>query len=170
MAINSQLIILFGISGAGKTYTGKLLRDKFGFFFYEGDNDCTEDVREAIINAQTITDPMKQKYLEEVVASVRKLQKVHNKLVVAVALLKNWEYELFRKNFPEAKMVSVESTANIIEQRVCQRVEHIVNSEFLKTQFTRYQAPQIDHERIENTTDKEAIIYQLNTILNKDKI
>ena len=43
-----SLIILFGLAGDGKTYVGKIFEKYFNYYFYDGDNDLTEEMKEAI--------------------------------------------------------------------------------------------------------------------------
>ena len=43
-----SLIILFGLPGTGKTYVGKVFEKYFDYYFYDGDNDLTPEMREAI--------------------------------------------------------------------------------------------------------------------------
>jgi shikimate kinase len=50
------LIILFGLSGSGKNYVGRILRDDFGFLFYDADTDLTPEMQDAIKRQMLIPD------------------------------------------------------------------------------------------------------------------
>ncbi len=53
------LIILFGTTGAGKTFIGRLLEKEFGYHFYDGDVDLTEEMKTALHSMQPINDAMR---------------------------------------------------------------------------------------------------------------
>lgn len=43
-----QVIILFGLPGAGKTCVGKILEEYFNFYLYDGDIDLPDNIKDAI--------------------------------------------------------------------------------------------------------------------------
>lgn len=45
-----MLLILFGLPGCGKNYVGEILQSSFGFYFYDGDDALTDDMRDCLNN------------------------------------------------------------------------------------------------------------------------
>jgi replication-associated recombination protein RarA len=56
-----QLIIVFGKSGAGKTFIGQQIGKSMGFHFYDGDSDLTQEVKEAISANEPFTPEMRDR-------------------------------------------------------------------------------------------------------------
>src|SRR5690606_4548719 len=59
---DARLLVLFGIPGAGKTYVGRVLAADFGFHFRDVDQDLPDEMREAIVNKQPVTDAMRDAF------------------------------------------------------------------------------------------------------------
>ncbi len=60
-----MLLIVFGLPGAGKTYVGKLLKDEFGFYFYDGDRDLTDEMRQALKEKKLFNDSMRDVFFQQ---------------------------------------------------------------------------------------------------------
>jgi len=68
-----SLIILFGLPGTGKTYVGKIFEKYFDYHFYDGDNDLTEEMKEAIKVQRVFTDKMRDAYFKILISKIQDL-------------------------------------------------------------------------------------------------
>ena len=83
-----MLLIVFGLPGAGKTYVGNLLRDEFGFYFYEGDRDLTDEMQQALKEKKLFNDSMRDVFFKNLIGKVSQLHKTKKHLVVAQTFIK----------------------------------------------------------------------------------
>ena len=114
----SQLIIIFGKSGAGKTFIGKQISKNMGFHFYDGDSDLTQEVKDAINANQPFTPEMRDRLYGHLVNRTKELLASNENVVLSQALFKNEHRILFFKNFPNAKFVWVDTDNQVIAKRL----------------------------------------------------
>lgn len=164
-----SLIILFGLPGAGKTFVGKVFERYFDYYFYDGDNDLTEEMKEAIKVQKVFTDRMRDIFFKRLINKIQKLlalsvypeqsrRKVegklkHKKLVVAQTFIK----EKYRLNLiskiTETKFVLVETKKSIREKRLSQRKDYPLEMEYTRKIELNFDKPIIDHLKIINDID-----------------
>src|SRR6185436_10166319 len=99
-----KVIILFGLPGAGKTFVGKILEDYFGFYRYDGDQDMSQSLKDAIV-AEKVTDEMRDEFFNTLIKSARVLIKKHEKLVISQTFIKEKYREQFLQEIPDAEFV-----------------------------------------------------------------
>lgn len=103
-----MLMILFGKSGVGKTYLGKLLkRSSDNLFFLEGDELLTEEMKDSISNKVKFTQQMRDEFTQLLIEKIETLSKLHKNIVVAQGLYKQKNREQILKIFPEAIFIQV---------------------------------------------------------------
>ncbi len=83
-----NILFLFGLSGAGKTFCGHLLSDRLGYFCYDLDRDCTPAMQEAIALGRPFTEEMRDEFFKIVCRRIEELKGEHSKLVVMQAAYK----------------------------------------------------------------------------------
>ena len=104
-----SLIILFGLPGTGKTYVGKIFEKYFDFYFYDGDNDLTEEMKEAIKVQKVFTNQMRDVFFEKLIKSILNLKFKHKKLAVAQTFIKDkYRVDLINK-IPETKFILIKT-------------------------------------------------------------
>lgn len=162
----SEFFILFGLPGSGKDFVGKVFRDRFGFEFYEGDQSFTDGMREYLSQGRVVTPEIKRPYLEALMDKIRVLRSEHPKVVVTDALFNESERQLLVENFPDAKFVLIETTEEIRERRIDERVQ-IAKKPFSKASRRFFEPPKLPHETILNISDEFAIQARIERILGK---
>jgi len=150
-----SLIILFGLPGTGKTYVGKIFEKYFDYHFYDGDNDLTEEMKEAIKVQRVFTDKMRDAYFKILISKIQDLKSKHKNLVVAQTFIK----EKYRLNLIEkisdAKFVLVEAKKEIREKRLQERVDYPLDLEYAGKMELNFDKPIVNHQIIINNNDGE---------------
>ena len=145
-----SLIILFGLPGTGKTFVGKVFKKYFDYYFYEGDRDLTEEMKEAIKVQKVFTDKMRDVFFKRLIDKIQNLATKHKKLVVAQTFIK----EKYRVNFinkiPETKFILVETKKSIREKRLIQRKNYPLDLEYARKMELNFDKPAINHLTIIN--------------------
>ncbi|MBI2029228.1 hypothetical protein HYT02_02320 [Candidatus Gottesmanbacteria bacterium] len=160
-----SLIILFGLPAAGKTYTAKFFSQYFGYHFYEGDNDLTEEMMFAIQTQATITNKMRDRFFEKIIDHLNTLHNYHTKIVLAQTFIKE-KYRLkILKYFPQAKFILISADDNIRELRLDKRSEFPLDKTYAQKMIPNFDTPKISHQILLNNVDGEsAILSQLRNL------
>ena len=161
-----SLIVLFGLPGTGKTYVGKVFEKYFNYYFYDGDNDLTEEMKEAIKVQKVFTDQMRGIFFEKLISKIQKLKSKHKKLVVAQTFIKEKYRLALLKKILETKFILVETKKEIRDNRLIQRADYPLDLEYARIMEKNFDTPMINHLIIVNNTDGEdEIKKQINILL-----
>lgn len=148
-----SLIILFGLPGTGKTYVGKIFEKYFDFYFYDGDNDLTEEMKEAIKVQKVFTNQMRDVFFEKLIKSILNLKFKHKKLAVAQTFIKDkYRVDLINK-IPETKFILIKTKKSIREKRLNQRTNCPLKIEYARKMNVNFDKPMINHLTIANNID-----------------
>ena len=150
-----SLIILFGLPGAGKTFTGKVFAKYFDYYFYDGDKDLTEEMKEAIKVQKVFTETMRDVFFKKLTKSILNLKSKHKKLAVAQTFIKeNYRVDLINK-IPEIKFIFIRTKKSIIEKRLCLRKNYPLDLKYTRKMVLNFDKPITDHLTIINNEDGE---------------
>lgn len=146
------ILILFGPTGAGKTYIGRLLQKQFGYFFYDGDADLTAEMKQALNNMQIITDRMRQKFITRLINSTASLARQHANLVVSQTFIKE-KYRLrLLKRLPSAQFILVKTKADLRHQRRRERADYPWDEAYVTKMDALFEPPQLPYLTVTNDT------------------
>lgn len=164
--INHSLIILFGLPGVGKTYTGEFISERFGYYLYDGDQDLTEELHSAIQKQELITDPMRDVFFQRIIKRLKYLQHSYTNIVLAQTFIKEKYREWILNEFPKAKFILISADSEIRELRLQARREFPLHLNYARKMVANFDIPHIPHQKIINNMEgKTAVITQLNALL-----
>lgn len=160
-----SLIILFGLPGTGKTYVGKIFEKYFNYFFYDGDNDLTPEMKEAIKTKTVFTDEMRDRFFKVLISKIHNLKSKIKNLVVAQTFIKDkYRVDLLKK-IPGVKFILIETKKEIREKRLMDRADYPLDLEYARIMERNFEKPNIDHQIIfNNKKDEENIKAQINKL------
>jgi gluconate kinase len=153
-----SLIVLFGLPGTGKSYVGKIFEKYFNYYFYDGDEDLTPEMKAAIKTKTVFTDQMRDIFFEKLIKKIQNLITQHKNLVVSQTFIKERYRVNLLKKMPEAKFVLVGTDKLIREKRLNERVNYPLDLEYARKMELNFDKPMIDHQIIMNNEDGEDII------------
>lgn len=102
-----MLLYLYGLAAAGKNYVGGVLQESFGFTFYDGDIDLTEELREAVRAEQPFTDAMRDRFYAVVIRRMGELRGAIPFLAFGQATFKERHRRQILAAYPEVIFVLV---------------------------------------------------------------
>lgn len=161
----SHIIVLFGQSGAGKTFVGKILRETYGYHLYNADRSLPRVMRRALFQKEIITDDMRDAFFLNVQKRVRQLTKKYQKITLVQTFIKEKYRKYFLQQFPNTKFILI--TANITnrESRYMKRGYFNLGLSYLRQMSKLFEKPAIPHTAIVNDEDgKSQIRKQLSQL------
>jgi gluconokinase len=139
------IVIVFGVSGAGKTTIGKLLAQEVGWHFYEADDFHSQANIEKMQNGIPLTDEDRWPWLENLRQLIKRSLETGENAVVACSALKRAYRERLRVG-DEVKFVFLRGDYALIEKQLRRRHGHFMNPELLRSQFADLEEPKPDED------------------------
>lgn len=159
-----MIIVLFGQSGAGKTFIGDIFAKESHYYFWDADQGLPPIMRETLQNKQLFTQAMRDQFTQVIIEKITELHQQYPNLVIAQALYKEKNREQIRKVFPEAKFIYVKSQEEIINARLQNRNNQI-DVNYAEKIRINFEAPNLQHDVLINNSDATDIIKQLKMLL-----
>ena len=138
-----MIVIIFGVSGAGKTTIGQLLAKELGWRFYEADDFHSQANIDKMHQGVPLTDENRWPWLENLRQLIKRCLAADENAVLACSALK----EAYRRHLrvsDNVKLVFLRGDYALIEQQQSQRHGHFMNPALLRSQFADLEEPQAD--------------------------
>ena len=138
-----MILIIFGVSGAGKTTVGRLVARELGWRFIEGDEFHPQSNIEKMRSGHPLTDEDRWPWLKQLRQQIERLVSAGENAVLACSALKRTYRDRLRAN-DEVKFVFLRGDYALIEKQVRSRHGHFMNPALLQSQFNDLDEPQPD--------------------------
>lgn len=149
--MENQIVFLFGLAGAGKSYLAQMIADNYSFFLYEADEDLTPAMKKAIQDKQSFTEEMRDEYYSIVADRILALSKIHTKVVVSQGLFKNKHRRYLMNKIPGINFIWVKAEQEKLIERLNARGNEIT-PEYAKKIALNFEDPDFKvHEIINNS-------------------
>ena len=141
-----MILIIFGVSGAGKTTIGKLLAQELGWHFVEADDFHSAANIKKMRSGHPLTDDDRRPWLKRLREKIRQLVAADENAVLACSALKRAYRDRLRVS-GEVKFVFLRGDYALVENQLRSRPAHFMNPTLLQSQFDTLEQPQPD-ERV----------------------
>jgi carbohydrate kinase (thermoresistant glucokinase family) len=159
--------LLFGKAGSGKSYVGKLASLTYGLHFHDADEDLPERFRRAIENREKVTDEVRDEYIDNIIATIRRLMLANKDICICQALLRDKYREKILEAIPSVEYVWVDAPDDLILSRLRNRVGHIAPKDYAEMVNRIFEVPTVAHVRFENGNDPTRFDDQMKAIFGK---
>ena len=140
-----MIVIVFGVSGAGKTTIGKLLAEELGWRFYEADDFHPRANIEKMRSGRPLTDEDRWPWLKLLHEQItRSLAAKENAVLACSALKRAYRERLCVSD--DVKFVFLRGDYVLIERQLRRRHGHFMNPALLQSQFADLEEPQPDED------------------------
>lgn len=162
-----MVIIIFGVSGAGKTTVGELLARELGWHFYEADDFHSPANIEKMRRGVSLTDDDRWPWLENLRELIKRSVAKDEDAVLACSALKR----LYRKHLcvsAQVKLVFLRGDYALVAEQLRHRRGHFMNPGLLRSQFTDLEEPKPEEEglTIELGRSPQELVREIKTKLN----
>jgi gluconokinase len=134
------ILIVFGVSGAGKTTIGKLLAEQLGWKFYEADDFHPRANIEKMHGGRPLTDEDRWPWLDRLRDQITHSLAAKENAVLSCSALKRAYRERLRVS-DDVKFVFLRGDYALIEKQLRERPSHFMNPALLKSQFDDLEEP-----------------------------
>jgi gluconokinase len=141
------MIIIFGVSGAGKTTVGKLLARELSWQFLEADDFHLAANIEKMRSGHPLTDEDRWPWLDRLREQIEQLLFAGENAVLGCSALKRAYRDRLRVS-DEVKFVFLRGEYALVEKQLRSRRGHFMNAALLQSQFDDLEEPQADEHAL----------------------
>ncbi len=142
-----MIIVVFGVSGAGKTTVGELLARELAWRFLEADDFHPPANIEKIRSGRPLNDEDRWPWLERLREQIKRSLAAGENAVLACSALKRVYRDLLGVN-EKVKFVFLHGDYALVEKQLRSRHGHFMDPGLLQSQFDDLEEPQRDEDAI----------------------
>lgn len=164
----NSIIYIMGVSGSGKTTIGRLLSNKTGIPFFDGDDFHSLANKEKMKAGIPLTDEDRRGWLQDLNALAEK-ESTNKGAIIACSALKEKYRQLLSAHLHKPVWVFLNGSFDLIEQRLTNRAGHFMPAALLQSQFDALEIPQ-DVFTVEVDLEPEVITDKIWELLKKQPL
>ncbi len=162
------VVILMGVSGAGKTTVGKLLAQDLGWPFYDSDDFHPQTNIDKMQRGVALIDEDRSPWLARLRTLISERLQSNLPAVVACSALKYAYRRQLTVDTDAVRVVYLRGTYEQVCQRLKKREDHFMPVELLKSQFAILEEPK-DGLVLDISQEPGALVVQIKKDLIRDR-
>lgn len=153
-------IILFGVTGCGKTTIAKLLAEKLNWEFLDADDFHPAANVEKMRNGIPLTDEDRKGWLESLRSRIEisAESKIDNTLACSALKV---AYRKFLKGDNDVKFVFLKADIELVKERLANRKNHYMNPKLIDSQFATLEIGDEIDLTIDSSINKDKIVGEI---------
>ena len=137
-----KCIIVFGVSGSGKSTIAKAIREKTGGIFLEGDDFHSEANISKMHSGHPLNDADRADWLKSIHSKLKELTDQGKTVVLSCSALKKSYRDTLRAGIEATILVYLKGSFNLIHSWMARRKGHFMPVALLKSQFDTLEEPE----------------------------
>ena len=159
-----MIIILMGVSGAGKSTIGQCLAKDLGWSLYEGDDFHPKANIEKMAGGIALSDEDRSAWLTKLAKLIHELRQSAQSAVITCSALKQAYREKLAGDSTNIRFVYLRGSYDLVLERLKKRQGHYMRAGLLKSQFDILEEPE-QALTIEITQEPDVIVRQIRQAL-----
>jgi carbohydrate kinase (thermoresistant glucokinase family) len=135
------VILVMGVSGAGKTTIGRALAARLGWVFLDADDDHSAENVQKLRAGIELTDADRIPWLHAVGERVDRHARRGENVVLACSALKAGYRRILEEIVGTMTIVFLTTSREVLEERVSHRPRHFMNAALLDSQIDTLEPP-----------------------------
>lgn len=136
-----MIIILMGVCGSGKTTVGRLLAERLGWAFHDGDDLHSEENVQKMTAGTPLTDQDREPWLASIGGVMRACHDAGDSAVVACSALRAAYRDTLRRYSAATEFVFLRGERAVLLERLRTRKDHFMPGDLLDSQLAALEAP-----------------------------
>ncbi len=137
-----MVLILTGPMGCGKTTIGKMLAEKLGWPFYDGDNFHPKENVEKMRAGIALTDEDRRLWLEKLRDIIKRRLKEGQNTILACSALKQSYRNILGVDQKNVRTIYLKGSYQLLRKRIEDRQHPYMNKDLLRSQLDTLEEPQ----------------------------
>ena len=142
------VVVVMGVSGAGKTTIGKLLAERLGWMFADADQFHPPANIEKMRSGVPLTDEDRRPWLHKIANWVDETRRGNERGVTAVSVLKRSYRDIVIGKRRDVRLVFLDGSRDLIARRMAARRGHYMPTSLLDSQFDTLEPPSREENAI----------------------
>jgi gluconokinase len=159
-----MIVVLIGVTGAGKTTVGRALAATLGWPFFDADDVHAPEDRERMRRGEALTDALRQPWLGRVRAILEGAAGRGENAVVACSALKQQYRDVLARDLP-VSFVFLRADVDVLRARLQERSDHFAGVSLLDSQLATVEPP-ADALTLDATLPIDALIATIRHTLH----
>jgi gluconokinase len=161
-----MVVVVMGVTGAGKTTVGRALCAALGWEFHDGDDLHSEANKRKMHRGVALTDADRAPWLRAIRELIRAMLSEGRDGVVACSALKQSYRDEIVADRGSVKVVYLKASPGQIAGRLRSRSGHFMNPDLLQSQFDTLEEPH-DAIVVDASAAPEAIVNEIRRRLGR---
>jgi gluconokinase len=162
-----MILILMGVSGAGKSTIGQHLAKELGWPLYEGDDFHSRANIQKMASGLPLTDADRAAWLAALARLIHDLNRGKQPAVITCSALKGAYRQRLRKGARDVRFVYLQGSYALIQERLQARHGHYMRPALLKSQFEILEEPKPTESLVIDTAQPpETIVHKIMKALS----
>ena len=136
-----MIVVVMGVSGAGKSVVGSALAERLGWRFLDADDFHPPENIERMRAGIALTDDDRSRWLAHLRDLLERADAANESVVLACSALRRRFREELRAAARDVRIVYLRGTFELIEGRLRSRQGHFMPAELLRSQYEALEEP-----------------------------
>jgi gluconokinase len=159
-----MVIVMFGVTGTGKTRVGSALAESLGWMFLDADDFHEEVNLTKLHRGIPLNDEDRWPWLTRIRGIIQESLTQRRNVVLACSALKR-AYRRYLRVGPEVAFVYLRTETHVLEERLKQRRGHFANPVLLQSQLETLEEPLDDTLTVDTTCSPAKIVSLIRDVL-----